>query len=419
MLVARYDLRGSSSARRGTASFFLIVALPVFVFLMVMAWQAASLRHRQLELQVALDAAALAGVNALADDRLLAVEPNHVATVVANAESTAHRYAGLNSFLGGPLRIAANHDNAPAGEMVIGTLNTAHSRDFDVTMPTIAELTRPRGNALRLEVRRSGVAAHATAFADHDVIGFIITGTIALPGQTVPSIPVAPVAILTDPCPPALNRLASWQTKRPGSWEHDILARRGHDHYARDPHTGELLRQADGIPEITVTLSESGIDQGDNGQPLVIGVGSVDGFVRQLTTGVTHHDLQSRNGRLVLNEHNQLRLPRLALRGTDVNSLASALHEILGQRRVWPLYVHVLDAHAGPHVVLLGFVAARLMDVHVQVVSHDDGQKKLRVQLVLQPTMFVTATAVTDSHRRDVGLRSVYNPYLCRVRLVE
>jgi len=39
--------------------------------------------------------------------------------------------------------------------------------------------------------------------------------------------------------------------------------------------------------------------------------------------------------------------------------------------------------------------------------------------VVLQPTMIITSTALTDFTRRDAGTRTIFNPYVCKVRLVQ
>ena len=67
---------------------------------------------------------------------------------------------------------------------------------------------------------------------------------------------------------------------------------------------------------------------------------------------------------------------------------------------------------AGDNLYVVGFVAARIMAVK-------DGQGGADLTLVLQPCMMTTATAVTEHTRRDFGPRTLFNPYIARVRLVE
>jgi hypothetical protein len=126
---------------------------------------------------------------------------------------------------------------------------------------------------------------------------------------------------------------------------------------------------------------------------------------------------------------NRLVLPRLTLADDDqVTDLEAALLAIKGQQRVWPLFSEVLDDTPGQgqqSVLILGFVAARVMSVQV---NNDSGGSAESVTVILQPTMFITCTAIYESDvratapdpdRRDWGPRSIFNPYICRVRLVE
>ena len=87
---------------------------------------------------------------------------------------------------------------------------------------------------------------------------------------------------------------------------------------------------------------------------------------------------------------------------------------MIGRRpRVWMVYSRSSqDEGADDTVEVVGFVAARVMAV-------DPDGPSGPVQLVLQPCMLITATAVTDHTRRDLGPRTLFNPYVCKVRLVD
>jgi hypothetical protein len=391
--------------------------------LFLLAVQTTSSRHRQLELQIAADAGALAGANALVDDRLLTEAPNVQDAVMASAEDAAQHFAGLNRIWGSPLTLRPNPANDASGEMLLGTLDHSRSRLFDNRLPLAMHLYQPGVNAFRVEVRRKGVAAHATAFVERDVVGFKIQGSLSVPGQTVPAIPVVPLALRCDPCPPGPNQAAQWATRHPSSWEYQVLARRGADNWnllnkfalAEEPSGG------DGIPEMRITMSEQGIHHGDNAHLLAIGVNSVPEVIRQIQTGVTSPDLQDRQQRLLLENQNLMHLPRVPLSSADMQNLATALEQIVGQKRVWPLYCELQVSARGEWLAVPGFVAARLVDVQWQVKNGTaaDSTKAVQLTVTLQPTMLITATAVTDHRRRDSGLRCLFNPYICKVRLVE
>jgi hypothetical protein len=99
----------------------------------------------------------------------------------------------------------------------------------------------------------------------------------------------------------------------------------------------------------------------------------------------------------------------------DLEYLAEAIAVLreTGERRVWMLYSPQCDAKGKDGCKaagVLGFVAAQVFDVKL----HKD-----RLCVVLQPGMRITDTAITDCTRREKGPRPIWNPYVCRVRLVE
>jgi hypothetical protein len=406
--------------RRGVVSMYLLVAAPLFLAVLVVSLRAASLYHRRLEMQIAVDAAALAGANALVDDALLTETAAAQDAVRDNARTVAQRYAHFNPVAGGPLTLNRNAQNCLSGELVLGKVDNRFDRHFDARPEVRLQLYEPGLNAVRVEVHRLAVAVQATAFVDRDIVGFRIRGTSSVRGQTVPAIPVMPLALLTDPCPPGQNNPLCWAARNRASWEYQVLARHGGDGWRRNAQTGVPEEGSDGIPEMTVVFSEEGIHQADNTQVVNIGTASAAEAIRQLQTGITYLDLQDRQGRLLLDANNQLVLPRQRLSAADVSGLYDGLLALVGKRRVWPVYSAVLPAdNTRPESVLvLGFVVARVMSVFSETVG-PPGQTRLRTGAVLQPAMLITATAVADPAQRDKGLRTIFNPYVCKVRLVE
>jgi hypothetical protein len=405
-------------------SVYLVAVLPLLLVLFLLAVQNAIWRHRQLELQIAADAAALAGANALVDDLLLTELPAAQNEVMTRAEEAARHYASLNRVWGTPLRLQSNPANASNGEMLLGTLDHASSRLFNNQLPLAMHLYDPGVDAFRVEARRQGVAAHSTAYVERDVVGFKIQGSLSVPGQTVPAIPLVPVALFCDPCPPGISQAAQaplWATRDKKSWEYQVMARLGADVWNLLQKAGlsDEVSTGDGIPEMRISLSEQGAHQTDNAHLLAIGVGSVSEAIRQIQTGVTVEDLQDRQHRLLLEDQNVTILPRVPVASTDMQKLAAALAQIVGQKRVWPLYSGLQVTDKGEWAVVPGFVAARLLSVQWQSDSRTAGDNPVQLIVTLQPTMLITATAVTDYRRRDTGVRCLFNPYICKVRLVE
>src|SRR5947209_17710435 len=95
--------RVKGGGRRGAVSLYFLLAAPVFLVLLVVTLRGGTLRHRQLELQIAVDAAALAGANALVDDVLLAETTATEAMSLAEARTGTQRYAAANRVQGRPL----------------------------------------------------------------------------------------------------------------------------------------------------------------------------------------------------------------------------------------------------------------------------------------------------------------------------
>jgi hypothetical protein len=247
---------------------------------------------------------------------------------------------------------------------------------------------------------------------------------------------VIPLAVLTDP---------THQDTR--SWDYNILDRRGTFRWFVDPQTGRprtieeaKVSQDDNIPEMKVVFSTSGARA--NGQVAAIGTNNPDNLKRQIRCGLGREDLVNLGGQLVLNPQppppgsppgpdpkndpqvNQLTLPRFKhLSGADLSRMAEALQELVstGERRIWLLYSRIdndkVPGHGTDHgtMRILGFVSAQVM--HVETEGTDAGQTRLSV--ILQPSMKITATAVTDANRRHLGPRPIHNPYICKVRIVD
>jgi hypothetical protein len=237
---------------------------------------------------------------------------------------------------------------------------------------------------------------------------------------------VVPLAILSDPCPPGYQP-SHWQEADKRSWEYQIMARRGDDDWSVDPATGEVVDLPDGIPEIQVKLSRHGLHQKDNGKVVTFDRATLADAVRQIRTGLTLDDLESRGGELLLNDgreasppQNLLRLPRLSSSTKEIAELGEALHAIRGQHRVWMLYAPA-EKEAASEVRVVGFVVARVVNVEFT------GGERDQITVTLQPGMLITATAVTlsrsedteSSPRRTWGPRDLFNPYVAKVRLVD
>jgi Flp pilus assembly protein TadG len=361
---------GAAAVRKGMAAPWFVAAAPVLVLLAVMAVQVANLRHRQLELHTAVEAAALAGANALLDDSLLSEQPDGMA-IDGRARAAAARYAAFNPVAGKPLDLDPNAQNFTDGELVLGTLDNPFNHAFDAS--GVGRLDR---NAVRVAGQRHGVAASATAFVDRDVVGFKIQGLTSLPapagGQAIPSVPVFPLAIPAE------------------DW---------------DRAAGEL--------EVT-------FGAGGSGRAVGVGVADAAGVARQVQTGLTYLDLAGTDfaGALLLDDglksdppeqKNYRRLPLLELAPDGLEEIAAALRSQVGRPRVWMLYARGADRRED-EVKVIGFAAGRVVGI-----TAESGV----LTVIIRPCELATGTAVTDYTRRDWGPRSLANRTVAKVRLVE
>jgi hypothetical protein len=404
--------------------------------LVVWVLQVSYKNHLRHELEVAEEAAVLAVANHLVDDFLLTEDPQRQQVVEKRALEAGRSLAALHHVGRHPLFLKENPANETNGDLILGTLIHPFSREFAASAVGRPELYHPNRNAVRAAVQRRGVGASVTAFVDRDVIGFKIAGAMTVVKNGPSAIPVAPLALLTDPAP--YPRPEEWAERDRASWEYRILARKGlenngQDFYRLDPKTGRPEPGSDNVPEIRITLL-AGADENDpsaggerhraNGRLVGVGVNQVRRAIRQFLQGITAPDLLPRGGKLLLGEGqgltrnaNRLLLPRLEPSTADLPVLAQALTDILGQPRVWMLYSEASEEGPTPALNVVGFVAARVMQVET---SSSDGKGGVRrLSFILQPCMLVTATAVTDFRRRDLGPRTLFNPYVCKVRLVE
>lgn len=454
MASRKTSCRPGRGRRPATASTWLIVTGIATLFVLASVEQFLSRSHLRVELENAADAVAHAAARDLVTERVLSTkfpqDEDGRNGLIKAARTTGERLGRLNRVGGQPLVLRDNPDNLTDGELY-AAVSDLGTRTFLTDPRTGFDPYHPDLNAVRVKVRRGKAAALATYCADRDVVGFRLKPPPPAPAPPAVArppltIPLVPLAVLSQPCPPAENTSACWKKKDWNTWERRIMAPGGTDEWEMDPNPPKgqpslPIRaesgKGDGIPEITVTLT-AGAVRGDNARLLRFDdtppdPGAADPFDRLLAQvhrekgpqGVTYDDLNlgGRRGELLLNDGtrrdpktdpdpNHLLLPRQGLPADRVKELKQSLLNIRGQPRVWVLYSSVDKSDDRQVVNAVGFVVARVMDVQAAGTSD-------RLTLVLQPSVLVTETAVTDWALRDLGPRSLYNPYVARVRVVE
>jgi hypothetical protein len=447
--------------RRGSISPLVALGLPMFVAALALAVELALIRDKQTQLLVDANAAALGGAQALVPlddtvlfgsqpipsttkDKILGSPGNPGNPVGADPEGVrprAIRMAMLNGFEGLDPMVDPNVTpdppcttmfNDPNGQIVIGMKNSRTDTTFNTDLSAAWDLYKPQYNTVQVSLSRAGmeitrpttVTVKSTAFLDRDVIGFHVQSPASLvPPGMVPAIPVMPFAIRSDSSNPPTDS---------HSWDEEIIGRNGPDNFQFNA-SGVPVPGSDGIPEITVRFMSGGSLGGvNNGGIVSVGTATVNpGVVGQITTGITASQLAAYDPTtftLTLRSptDNKVDLLQLVPAGSDFAALEAAFNGILGQRRVWMLYDQTLDPGTPPAantIRVVGFVAARIMNVTRTGSSH--------VDVVLQPTMMVTADALTDTSRRTLGPRhlfdpntamstpSIFNPYIARIDIVQ
>jgi hypothetical protein len=441
LLRRRPDPRAlfSGSRRSGKAVLALMLALPVLLLAMSLAFYAAELVEARTLLRNDTDAAALAAVQTFIDDYLLRNDPKRMKELIPLARQNAQHYAGLNLVQAQSLYLDPNANNEEAGDIVVGTLTQPYSKEF--ILPNLNTNFDPKWlniNTVRVTGRRSSqhpngpvllhngpllarmpndVESVSTATLDRYVIGFRPMGRQPLPL-----------------CPLALFSFLPGNLKH--CWEYNVEKRRGDDAYKvrRNGAYYQILNGSDRLHEMEVFLG-AGKEWGQmmkasrtdlnrqlrqgkfNCCILYFGSSRVQDLVPQIVNGVDASHLSAFGGQLVLGPGNQL-----VVGGTpwgplstdsDGKLLQSALKQLqaTGLPRLWPCFSSFDKETSKP--VLCGFVAARVVQVKQQ--SGKGGS----VTFTIQPCMMSTGTAVTDFRRAGIGIAKLPNPYICKVRLVE
>jgi hypothetical protein len=442
MIVSHSRALAGGRARRGAITAAWLVLFGLVLIVILWAVELMSFRsNARADLQNADDAIAHAAARRLLTESVFSLDylsgtsvvPVDRAALIAAARADGERYGRLNRFSGHPLRLRDNPQNATDGDLYVGTLDEPNSRTFVNPDNVGYDPYRPDLNAVRVKTRLPRVAASATYFVDRDVIGFRLKQPPAS-SPTFPALPMVPIAILSQPCPPAQNTPDFWVKKDPNTWERAIMARSGSDKWSIGP-SGTPANVGDGIPEISVTLTE-GDNDGDNGR--LVFFNPAEAFVAlagQARNGVAYGDLATpgqQPGQFVLNDgtaplnvapavtaplpSSSSSLPQggaQALAGNVQNQ--TGLLGILGQPRIWVLYSGLAKQNGTQTVNVVGFVVARVMSVQVA----GAGGSGNSLTITLQPSMLVTDKALTNWTLRDLGPRSLYNPYVARLRFVE
>jgi len=388
-------LRRSFRRRRGITVVGGLICAVALIGLTALALDISQLAYRHEQIQAACDSSCLAGTALLMDRSVLFPDLNRSATAenlhlirdaqIDEARRAAQHFAAENRVLGEPLRLKANVENRPDGDMVVGWVEEptalgakmADWQEFGPVNSMVVQVieNERRGNPVALWIARaigagavdSEVRARATVM--QQVYGFRPT--------ELNNAPLVPILAL-----PEGHR--GWLRQASRSTEDGQ-----NDRFRVSEPAGEIERGPDGIPEITLRLSPTGSQSEEHRTenawllPRTGGAGVADPLARQIAFGLGPEDLAGLGGELALGGDGQLLLgpPQLAGPG-GLERLGQSLLAIRGQKRIWPLG---LPAGGGMSVVV-GFGAARVVNCELT----DEGE----LEIVVQPCLIQTGTAL-------------------------
>jgi hypothetical protein len=461
--MSRLTRENRLALRRGSVAAWFLVTLPALLLSGLLAINAAWLADARTSIQSSADASALAAVHTFVHDDWLREDESAPARLARESRSEAQKCGLRNPVLGCALGLERNDENAPEGDIVIGSLDhpkgkfvpaepesDRHSLDRSINAVRIhPRKTKVRGNPVALlgsfpsSLRYRDLEASATAMLDGRIIGF--RQRFSQP------IPMAPIALFSDP-----------EGRHERSWEHQVSHRKGQDEWTWSCSTKTFERRPDGLHEMRVELfrcpdddskprrkgnagqsgrvadaerpgderdgesttggqsarKHSGEEAGhQRGNAFLCRFGSVSpaDFHRQLVEGLLSEDLKEFGGEFVLAADQLLQVPGRGClpeagsewRGAYLSGLEALAR--CGEPRVWPLYSRRVGNDGA---LISGFVAAR-------VVRMDHSGDNVGVALILQPTRICTAAAVTAVDRELPESAVEVNPYIVKVRLVE
>ncbi len=397
------------SRRKAAAAIWALLTLTTMLTALALALNTGWLCLARQELSNAADASALAGVHRLIDDAWLRDGKPGIFALLDRVNETAGEFAARNRVLGQPVQLDTTGFNI--GDVVLGSYDPREPGVLEraeleyLSSLTLDEVNTVAVTAIRGQQRQNPIPIllgplvlqasaemriSSLAYLDRDVIGF--RARIGSP------VPFVPIAVRSDPTAADTS-----------SWESQIRQRQGPDEYKFNPVARIFILGSDQIPEIVLEIPLE-LGPGGLNNAVLLSLGR-ESLATQIVNGLSERDLRSRQGKLVLDENNQLSLPAQSLGPAHGSAEYLDLFEALknlqntGVQKVWPLYTQV----QGNQAIIHAFVAARVVRVEAPV----GGPLRLR----LQPTMMAVPQAITDFSRRGTA-HLLPSDYLAKPTLV-
>ena len=430
MRPSRLGSSHQSSSRSGFASGLVLLMLVFLAGFIALGLNVSRLSQVQAQLRTVCEASAISAAAELLDEGFLAGQEDQRDDIVA-ARETARKTALANFVDGRPVDLNLNSDNAPLGDIVVGSIDPLKPAGRPIALPfdvhqaqglnTVRVTARMKLNTYNkvtlfcgalLGVLSTDAASSAQATLDRRIAGF-------RPEPNV-RVPVVPVCVEYD----------SWIKQATARCRSGI-----NDNYTIDYATGEVTLGPDGIAEILVstlpsqaatdadgeatdaaagTDVESGADAEQSTElpppawcrTLVLtgDASAVDAWLVRCRDGLSQRDLETLGGQLIVLPQGATPVATLPSMPSD---LPNALMNIIGGSRAWAL----AEAEADDGTCeIVGFGAGRI--VAVRAASNDNDSTTDNWVIVVQPTTLVSSQAVTTPDMNP-------NPWIGKLELTQ
>lgn len=414
--------------RRGLASGLVLLMLVFLAGFVALGLNVSRLSQVQAQLRTVCQAAALAGAAELMDEGFCGGVADQRDDVL-KAREVARHTAERNFVDGRPVVLNPNVDNAPLGDIVVGSIEPLKASGQPLALPhdvkqaqglnTVRVTARLKLNTYNkvtlfcgalLGVLSTDAAASAQATLDRRVAGFRPE-----PGVKVPCVPLA-------------AEYESWMKQALAACKPGV-----NDRYTVNYATGEVTLGSDGIPEITLSTCTQNNDPAtdatasadasteadsaaaneateaasnddaantpDASSPpsawcralaLPSDEKQLDAWLIRCREGLGKHDLAMFGGQLIVLPQGSTPAPVL---DTMPQELPAALQSIVGGSRAWALAEAGADEQS---CAIVGFAAGRIVAVR-RIENSTQNSPTGDWEILVQPTTLVSSQAVTTA----------------------
>lgn len=361
--------------RRGVVAVMFGLLLPVFIGFASLSVDTAMVATAQAQMRTAADAAALAGVRALAtNDRLKGATDLSSEIAAVNAQAIA--FAQQNRVLNAVPVLTSNNANTANGDILVGYFDTTRP---DAPLETSSSKAS-QFNAVQVTISRD--ASHGgpvpTIFAQ--LFGYRGTNVRVSSIALVKNYNVAgfrPVGTNNATLLPIALDRTTWQEMMKGNTT---------DKYTYNPTTGRITSGADGIAESQLYPVKSG--SAGNWGTIKVGVynNSSDTLSSQIERGITPTQISNcPGGKIELDE--KLATPCTYFEGNPgiSSGIKDSLNKIIGKPVVVPVYDQVAGKGDNTSYRIIAFQPARVLSVNFQ------GSAKA---VIIQPCLSTDPTVI-------------------------